>query len=127
VVTDVPIFWSVSARQLESWCENKVQGVAEVCHQRFYLLSQLTELPSHSFEIIQRSVARDVLYRDENYDGRPSTTMQNIISTTRRFIRAMIVIPAGATGIMLRMFVQPLGDALGELDFLSRKCQASAL
>ena len=28
---------------------------------------------------------------------------------------------------MSRMFVQPLGDALGELDFLSRKRQASTL
>jgi hypothetical protein len=36
---------------------------------------------------------RDVLYGDGNYDGQSSTTTHNIISTTRRFIRAMVVIP----------------------------------
>ena len=67
VVADVPIFWSVSARQLARvGAKTRSKGVAEVCHRSFYLLASKVALTEHhpTREIIPRFVATGMYYTE---------------------------------------------------------------
>jgi len=87
----VPIF-CVSARQLASRCENKVQGgggglLASSC-------TYGTPPTRVGFEFIPHFVTTGMYYT-EIENGQSSTTTHNIISTTRQF---MVVIPRRCHG-----------------------------
>jgi hypothetical protein len=93
VVVNLPSSWSVSAQQLASRCENKVQG-----WRRFETLSSTSSCsygapPTRvGFEIIQRSVATGMYYTGMEItmvDFRLYNVQYCV--TTRRFIRAMVV------------------------------------
>jgi len=89
----VPIFWSVSERQLVSRCESEVQGNGEgsppgilsVSFKLYLRGSTHNKLVSRSFSAL---LLQWCTVRDRNYDGRSWTTTYNVIS----FIRVVVAI-----------------------------------